>query len=175
MTQKYSDSEYYPPALKNSAWCYDRLQETEKALQSFTTYLQKYPTAEDQNQIKLQVARLLLESEQHQAAIAKFSELQKVSDIEVSMEACYRLGMHYLSNDQQSKAENAFQIAARTEAGDNYYRLSSLAQLAAIYENQGNSQKAITTYEMLATSTSEERWTVAARERIDLLLLQSNQ
>ena len=173
--QKYSESDFYAPALKNSAWCYDRLQETEKALQSFTTYLQKYPNAEDQNQIKLQLARLLLDSEQPQAAIAKFNELKMVSDIEISMEACYRLGMHYVSSDQQSKAENTFQIAARTEGGDNYYRLSSLAQLAAIYENQGNSQEAISTYEMLAASTSEERWTVAAKERIDLLLLQSSQ
>jgi TolA-binding protein len=175
VTSKYPDSDYYAPALKNSAWCYDRLKETEKALQSFTIYLQKYPKAEDQNQIKLQVARLLLDSEQYQAAISKFNELQKVSDIEVSMEACYRLGMHYLSNDQQSNAVKTFSMATQVAGGDNYYRLSSLAQLAAIYENQGNSQKAITTYEMLAASTSEERWTAAAKERIDLLLLQSSQ
>ena len=173
--QNYPESEYHAPSLKNSAWCYDRLKESDKALQSFTTYLQKYPKAEDQNQIKLQVARLLLEDERPQEAIIKFNELQKVSDIEVSMEACYRLGMHYLSEDQQSKAENAFQKATRVEGGDNYYRLSSLAQLAAIYENQGNSQKAISTYEMLAASTNEERWTAAAKERIDLLLLQSSQ
>ncbi|UCF64662.1 MAG: tetratricopeptide repeat protein [bacterium] len=173
--QKYPDSEFHAPALKNSAWCYDRLQESDKALQAFNTYIKLYPETEDLNQIKLQVARLLLDNEQSQQAIEKFRELQKITDIEISMEACYRLGMFYLSKERVKDAESTFQLATRTDGGDNYYRLSSLAQLAALYENSGNSQKAISTYEMLAASTTEERWTAAAQERIELLRLQSNQ
>ena len=173
--EKYSTSDYYAPALKNSAWCYDRLKESEKAIQAFTTYLKAYPEGEDQNQIKLQVARLLLENDKTPEAITKFKELQKVADIEVSMEASYRLGMHYISNQQIKEAENTFKFAIPAAGGENYYRLSSLAQMAAIYENQGNSQKAISTYEILANSTNEEKWTAAARERIELLRLQNNQ
>ena len=173
--QKYSDSDYSAPALKNSAWCYDRLKESEKAVQAFTNYLKAYPEAEDQNLIKLQIARLLLESNQIQQAIEQFKGLQKSADIEISMEACYRLGMHYLSKEQIKEAENTFKFANSAAGGENYYRLSSLAQLAAIYENQGNSQKAISTYEILANSTNEEKWTAAARERIELLRIQNNQ
>jgi hypothetical protein len=91
------------------------------------------------------------------------------------MEACYRLGMHYLSKDQTKQAEIAFRLTTPDKGGDNYYRLSSLAQLAALYENLGDSQKAITTYEVLAASTDEERWSAAAKERIDILRLQVNQ
>ena len=173
--EKYATSDYYAPALKNSAWCYDRLKESDKAIQSFTTYLKAYPEAEDQNQIKLQVARLLQENGKAQDAITKFKELQKVADIEISMEASYRLGMYYISNQQVKEAENTFKVALPASGGENYYRLSSLAQLAAIYENQGKNAQAISTYELLANSTSEERWTAAANERIQILKMQSNQ
>ncbi|MCB0287794.1 MAG: hypothetical protein KDE57_14140, partial [Calditrichaeota bacterium] len=50
-----------------------------------------------------------------------------------------------------------------------YYRLSSLAQLAAIYENIGKDSKAVSAYQLLVNSTSEERWVVAAEERIQAL------
>jgi TolA-binding protein len=175
VVQKYAESEYYAPALKNSAWCYDRLQESDKALRSFNTYIQAYPDAEDKNQIKLQIARLYLENGQEPQAISQFTELQKVPITDISMEASYRLGMFYLSKNEVNKAENAFRQTLPEQGGDNYYRLSSLAQLAALYENQGNSQKAISTYQILAASTSEEKWTAAAQERIDLLRLQTNQ
>ena len=171
----YANSDYYAPALKNSAWCYDRLKESDKAIQAFTNYLKAFPEAEDQYQIKLQVARLLLENDRTQEAITKFTELLKVADIEVSMEASYRLGMHYISSQQVKEAESTFKAALPAAGGENYYRLSSLAQLAAIYENQGKNAQAISTYELLANSTSEERWTAAANERIQLLRMQSNQ
>ena len=173
--EKYSTSDYYAPALKNSAWCFDRLKESDKAVLAFTTYLNTYPEADDLNQIKLQVARLLLENSKTQEAIAKFKELQKVADIDISMEASYRLGMHYISSQKIKEAENTFKVALPASGGENYYRLSSLAQLAAIYENQGKNAQAISTYELLANSTSEERWTAAAQERIQLLRMQSNQ
>ena len=128
-----------------------------------------------QRQINLQVARLLLENNQIQQAIAQFKGLHKVADIEVAMEACYRLGMHYISNQQIKEAESIFKSAIPAAGGENYYRLSSLAQLASIYENQGKNKQAISTYELLANSTNEERWTAAAQERIQLLRTQSNQ
>ena len=175
VVQDYSSSEYYGPALKNSAWCYDRLQEKEKAAQAFTDYLASYPKAEDSQTILLQVARLMLETGKNQDAISRLETLQKSQDPAVSMEASFRLGMYYLENDKSTKAEQAFKQATNPNGGDNYYRLSSLAQLAALYENLGQQQKAISTYELLANSTSEERWTAAAKERIDMLRLQANQ
>ncbi|MEJ2543249.1 MAG: tetratricopeptide repeat protein [Calditrichaceae bacterium] len=173
--EKYATSDYYAPALKNSAWCYDRLKDSEKAIQTFNTYLKAYPEAEDKDQIKLQVARLQLENGKIQEAIANFKQLRKAADLEVSMEASYRLGMHYVSGQKVKEAENAFKAALPAAGGENYYRLSSLAQLAAIYENQGKNTQAISTYELLANSTNEERWTAAANERIQLLRMQSSQ
>ena len=171
----YSTSEYYGPALKNSAWCYDRLQEREKAIQAFSGYLSSYPKAEDAQTIQLQVARLMLETGKTQDGVTRLQSMQKSQDLAISLEANYRLGMYYLESDKATKAEQAFKVAMNPTGGDNYYRLSSLAQLAALYENQGESQKAISTYELLANSTSEERWTSAAKERIDMLRLQTNQ
>ncbi|NIV16778.1 MAG: hypothetical protein GWN62_37675 [Aliifodinibius sp.] len=91
----------------------------------------------------------------------------------ISLEASYRLGMYYLSNDNTTKAERVFKVATNPDGKDNYYRLSALAQLAAIYENQNEQQKAISTYELLSNSTNEERWTAAAKERIDMLRFQA--
>ncbi len=171
---EYPESEYYGPALKNSGWCYDRLKDNEKALATFKTYLEKYPAAEDQNAIKLQVARLLFDTGKTSESIAIFETLRKTDNPEICMEACYRLGMIHVSQDQPAKAEKVFQAAVNSNSGDNYYRLSALAQLAAIYESRGDAQKAISTYELLASSTNEERWTVAARERINMLQVQAN-
>lgn len=174
VTTDYSESEFYGPALKNSAWCYDRLQDYPKALQTFTTYLKQYPKAEDYQQIDLQVARLLYETGNVKEAITRFENLQKAKDMEVALEACYRLGLLHLDQNQTERAERSFRLAADFNAADNYFRLSSLAQLAAIYENRGDAQKAISTYEMLANSTDEEQWTTAALERINMLRLQNN-
>ena len=171
---EYTDSDFYGPALKNSAWCYDRLQDGPKALQAFSTYLKQYPKAEDNQQIELQVARLLAETGSTKEAVTRFEGLQKSGNPEIALEACYRLGMLQTELNQTEKAERAFRMAADLNSSDNYYRLSSLAQLAAIYENRGEAQKAINTYQMLASSTSEERWTTAARERISMLQLQSD-
>jgi TolA-binding protein len=172
--QDYSDSEYYGPALKNSGWCYDRLKETDRAIHNFQQYVLLYPDAEDTAQLKLQIARLLNDTGKTDEAVIKFQEMQNVADPLVVIEASYRLGMIYLSQEQQTKAEKAFQTASNITEGDDYYRLSALAQLAALYENKGEVNKAIITYERLANSTSEERWTVAARERITLLQNQAS-
>ncbi len=172
--QEYSDSDYFGSALKNSAWCYDRLKEKDSALQSFQTYLAQYPAAEDALQIQLQVARLLNETGKTIQAITHFQELQKISDPLVSIEASYRLGMMYISQEQSKKAQKAFQAAVSMNGGDNYYRLSAMAQLAAIYENQGDTNKAISTYESLVNSTTQDSWITAARERINVLQLQVN-
>jgi TolA-binding protein len=173
--QNYPNSEYYGPALKNSAWCYDRLQEKQKAVEAFSSYLEKYPSAEDAQKIQLQISSLLLEDGNTQDALTKMQSLQNSENLEVSLEAGYRLGMYYLSNDKIAKAEKIFQSTINRGGGDNYYRLSALAQLAAIYENQGENQKAISTYELLVSSTNEEQWTSAAKERIDLLKLGKSQ
>ena len=172
--KEYTDSDFYGPALKNSAWCYDRLQDGPKALQAFSTYQKQYPKAEDNQQTELQIARLQAETGSTKEAITRFEGLQKSSNSEIALEASYRLGMLQIEQNQTEKAERAFRIAADLNGSDNYYRLSSLAQLAAIYENRGEAQKAIHTYEMLASSTSEERWTTAARERISMLQLQNS-
>lgn len=172
--QDYSDSEYYGPALKNSGWCYDRLKETDRAIYSFQQYVSLYPDTEDANQLKLQIARLLNDSGKTNEAMIKFQEMQNATDPVVVIEASYRIGMIYLSQEQLNKAEKAFQTASNIAEGDNYYRLSALAQLAALYENKGEVNKAIITYEKLANSTSEERWTIAAKERITLLQTQAS-
>lgn len=171
---QFPESEYYGPALKNLAWCYDRLKDNEKALAAFKNYAEKYPSAEDLGTIKIQIARLLFDSGKTQESINMFESLRKSNNTEICMETCYRLGMIYISQDQTTKAEKVFQMAVSSNSGDNYYRLSALAQLAAIYEGRGDAQKAITTYELLASSTSEERWTAAAKERINMLQLQTS-
>lgn len=173
--QNYPDSEYYGPALKNSAWCYDHLQEKQKAIEAFSLYLENFPSGEDAQKIQLQISGLLLETGNTQDALAKMKTLQNSEDLEISLEAAYRLGMYYLSNDKITNAEQIFQSAVNRGGGDNYYRLSALAQLGAIYENKGENQKAISTYEQLVNSTNEEQWTSAAKERIDLLKLAQSQ
>ena len=173
--QDYSNSEYHGVSLKNLAWCYDNLLEKEKAIQAFSSYLEAYPSAEDAQMVQLQIGRLLLDTGNTKDALAQLEALQNSQDLSVSLEASYRLGMNFLSTGEINKAKQKFKIALDPNGGDNYYRLNSLAQLAAIYENQGENQKAITTYEVLTNSTNEERWTGAARERIEILKVATSQ
>lgn len=169
--ENYPNSEYHSAALKNSAWCLDHLEDKQAALQRFSTYLEKYPAAEDAQSVRLQLGRLMLEAGNAKEGVAMLERLQKAEDVAVALEANYRLGMYYLSIDDIARAERVFRTAVNPNGGDNYYRLSALAQLAAIYENQDEQQKAISTYELLSNSTNEERWIDAARERINILRL----
>jgi tetratricopeptide (TPR) repeat protein len=101
-------------------------------------------------------------------------KLHHCENITVSVEASYHLGMLYMSENKTDEAETIFQTTLSCSEKDNYYRLSAIAQLAAIYENKGKHQEAMLAYQELAESSSEERWIIAAQERMNTLALLLN-
>ncbi|MEZ4765595.1 MAG: tetratricopeptide repeat protein [Calditrichia bacterium] len=106
---------------------------------------------------------------QHPDAIELYATLIRTPDGAIASEAIYHLGMLYLQQNQVDEAESIFSQSIGVGESADYYRLSSLAQLAAIYENIGKDSKAVSAYQLLVNSTSEERWVVAAEERIQAL------
>ncbi len=164
------ESEYYASSLQNAGWSSDRLKDYEKALDYFQKYLAAKPKAEDKTKIRLQMANEYSELNRAADAANLYSELAKAKDAAIGAEAAYQLGMLRLNQNQVAQAKTAFNLAIKNGASSDYYRLSSIAQLAAIYENSGEQQKAISAYKMLADSTTEARWVDAANQRIQALL-----
>ena len=166
-----TSSEFYISSLQNIAMCYDRLDDKPKALQYLTECLENNPAGETAQKVSLERARLLSETHQIDKAIKKFKELLKTSDKNILVEAAYRLGVSYVKQNKMKDAEKTFAYAIKKGNKGDYYQLSSIAQLASLYENSGDQQKAIAAYKLITDSTDEAQWINAAEERINALSL----
>jgi tetratricopeptide (TPR) repeat protein len=165
----HPESEFLGPALQNIAWCFDRLGEKSQAEHFFERYLAEYPQTEDRAGVKLQVARLRMESGRREEAIAIFQELGRSDEADTATEAWFRLGMACLETQDVTKAMQAFQQAGKIGPKGNFYRLNAISQLAALYERESQWQRAIASYRDLVENATEESWASAAQARIDEL------
>jgi len=169
VTIQYPESEFCQSSILNIAWSFERLNEKESALEYFDNYLTTYPDDGETNNIKMQKAKLLVDLNRSQEAAQIFTKLQTDPDSNINTEASFRLGEIYILDNKIQEAIKAFQVAVKNGEKNNYYRLSSIAQMAAIYENNGQQQKALEAYELLANSTTDAQWIEAAKERINAL------
>ncbi len=167
--EQFPESDFHMAALQNIGWCFDRLGDKKKALHFLNSYVQKYPKGDDLQMIKLQIARIKADTGDFQKAIAIFQKLKMSKDNEIAVEAAYRLGTANLDVQNVKAAKEAFNFAAKKGKIDNYYRLSALSQLGAIYETAQDWKPAIAAYKQLADSAPEESWVIAATERINAL------
>lgn len=165
----FPESGFAAHALQNAGWTAGRLNDHAQSLEYFRQYLSAYPSAEDAPKIRLQMANEHVQLNQIPDAIELYTTLIRTPDGAIASEAIYHLGMLYLQKNQVDEAESIFSQSIGVGESADYYRLSSLAQLAAIYENIGKDSKAVSAYQLLVNSTSEERWVVAAEERIHAL------
>lgn len=166
---EHPESEFHGPSLQNIAWCFDRLGEKAQAESFFQRYLAKYPQADDEASVKLQVARLQMESGRTAEVIVLLQELRRNEDPGIAVEAWFRLGMAFQESQEPAHAKEAFEQAGKSDMKDNYYRLNAISQLAALYERESQWQRAIASYRDLAENATEESWASAARARIDEL------
>ncbi|MBN2009896.1 tetratricopeptide repeat protein [candidate division KSB1 bacterium] len=169
LERQYPKSEFLASAMQNIGMCYDRLNQKSKAIEYLQGFLQQYPDVANRNQVQLQLATLMSEIDQVQSAITMCQELMTCKETAIAVEAAFRLGNMNMSLNKYQEAIRAFQWAIKNGSADDYYRLSAIAQLASIYENAGDHEKAIKSYEMLANSTADECWISAARERLQVL------
>lgn len=163
---EYPDTPFFRYALQNAGRSYEWLNHKDKALNFYQRYLDSFSEDENRENIRLRTAIILAETGQTNEAMARFKKLRATKDPEIAAEASYRLGMMHVESESPQKAVGAFEFAVQSGDKSNYYRLSALAQLGAIYENSGEFKKAIEIYKNLAGSTSEERWVNAALDRI---------
>lgn len=166
LERDFPDTEFFANAMQNIGLCYDKLNEKELAIEYFNKYLAAKPEAENKFAIYLQMAQILKDANQTENAIEILEELKANKDQDVAVEAAYQLGEIYLSQNSADKAIAEFKQAIKKGAPDNYYRLSAISQLASIYENAGKQQEAISSYKLIMSSTSDERWKTAAEARI---------
>jgi len=176
IVKEFPDSEYFQPSLQNLGWCYVNLDEHEQALKYFQQYAKAFPKAEDRDKIRLQMAKLSIEAGRSAEAVAVLKKLRTSADRNIATEAAFRLGKTYLTMQKSEAARDAFYLAIRKGERENYYRLSALSQLAALFEAGKQWKKAIKMYRLLIDSTTEQSWADAAQERITLIksLMTSN-
>lgn len=169
IVQDFAGTSFYRPALQNLGWCFDRLGEKERALSYLDAYLGENSGAVDAKRVKLQVARIKAELGLRDPALYILRDLQSADDSEIATEASYRLGSIYREMQRWQPARQAFNDAIRKGAQDDYYRLSAISELAAIYETEQDWPRAVAAYQLLAESAPEEMWVSAAQERINAL------
>ncbi|KAA3613869.1 MAG: outer membrane protein assembly factor BamD [Calditrichaeota bacterium] len=169
ITEKYQSSSFYKPALQNLGWCFKRLGENEKALQYFQTFVDKNAVGPERENMSLQIATIKAELGQENEALPVFTTLSKSNNGEIAAEAAYQRGMLLLKKESSESARKAFSLAIKKGSSDNYYRLSSLAQLGAIYEGRRSWKKAIAAYKLLADSASDPTWVAAAQDRMQAI------
>ncbi len=170
IAEKHQHSSFYLPALQNLGWCYKKLGENEKALQYFQLFVDKNAAGPEQDQMRLQIATMKAELGLEAEAMPVFLALSKNSDGEIAAEAAYQRAMLLLKNENIELARRAFNLAIKKGAADNFYRLSALAQLGAIYEGRKNWKKAVAAYKLLADSASDPTWVAAAQERMQAIV-----
>jgi tetratricopeptide (TPR) repeat protein len=166
---EFPNGEFHEPALQNVGWCYYQLGEKDQALQSFNQYLSAFPTSDGHSKVRLQVVKMQVEGGDLQHTIDALKGLQSSHDGEVAGEASHDLGMIYLESQRWQAAKKAFRLAIKNGMQDAHYRLSAISQLAAIYENEEDWQRAVATYQMLTEGSSDAALQKAAEERIQAL------
>ncbi len=166
---EYPESQFFAPSLQNMGWCLVRLQETDRALETFRRYLAQEPDSDDSDKVRLEMARLLALAGQHHESTEILLKARQSEVGDIATEAEYRLGISYLEMQREKDARRSFQRAIELGRQDGYYRLSAISQMAALHEIDRDWDQALAMYQLLLQAASEEAWTTAALERIDAI------
>ncbi len=157
-------------SLYNLALCQRQLGQTAEAEAALNRYRRTYPGDERKVQVAYQLGDLYDASGKLREAAAEFeAALAAGPDPELIAELRYRLGQCREKSGDTSGAVRAYEQAMAATPKEDAYRLSALARLAAIYEEQGDAAKAVTCYRDIGKHSPDSELAAAAQGRADEL------
>jgi tol-pal system protein YbgF len=169
LTQNYPNTEYTSAALFNTALCYKKMDKLDETATAYRTFCQKYPDDDMTNKALMELAAIYRKQENFQEAIKTFRDLlDKVHDDD-KWEIIYNTGDCYLAMGDKEKARLEYLKLKDTATKANSWRLTALAKLGEIYEEEEQWTKAIEVYEDIVKNTTKPEWKKAVSQRIQLI------
>jgi TolA-binding protein len=163
-------------ALFNLALCQRQLRQSAQAQASLEQYRERWGDSDPRTaEIAYQLADLHEQAGRTEEAATEFARAGLASpspDLEV--EIFYRLGRAREELGQVAEALQAYQRSVAAREQDNAFRLSALVRSAALYEDTGEVQKALSAYGDLVANAQDPELAEAAKQRVAQLEGNSN-
>jgi tetratricopeptide (TPR) repeat protein len=162
--------------LYNLALSYENTGEPVSAAKTYEQFALATKDSAQARDARMAAGLLLKKVELHADAARMFAMVAKsAGSPEVEMQSLSLLGDCYKAAGKDREAIAAYEKLVTFEPPSNDVRLAGLAQLAYIYEQKKELNKAIGIYEKIAISEGRADWTNAAKARIDVLAKMINQ
>ncbi len=158
-------------SLYNLALCRQMMGEGEEAKKLLEQYRQEHPAGDEREaDICYQLGDIHYKAGQKELAAEEFSRAIAANPRAVlTIELYYRLGTCREELGEIDLAIDAYRKAMAAEQKKDAFRVSALVRCAALYEQQGNYDKALSAYKDLIQSAEDPELLLAAKERVSEL------
>jgi len=157
-------------ALFNLALCQRMLGSDDEARASLEKYRSLYGEDERTADVAMQLADLNEKDGNTQGLVDELViAINGDYPSERKAELAYRLGVAREGIEDPEGAIRAYQLAMKAEPKSDPFRLSAVARLAAMYEKDGENQKALSAYRDLVKNAQDPELVAAAEERLNRL------
>lgn len=157
-------------ALFNLALCQRMLGSDAEARASLDRYRSLYGEDERSAVVSIQLADLNEKDGNTQGVVDELMiAINGDYPPERKAELAYRLGAAREELEDTEGATRAYRLAMRAQPKSDPFRLSAVARLAALYEKEGESQKALSAYRDLVENAQDPELVAAAEERLNRL------
>lgn len=143
------ESEIIPTTMRYLIRVYDSMRMWDAALRVTRSYIDKYPSAEDYIQKRVQVGTLYMKLNEYDRAVDIFRDIKPIADSETEAEIQYWIGQCYSSMGQFHQAvfeylkvaylskpsKLPWQTTALYEAGQCYLKLDNREKARQLFEN----------------------------------------
>ncbi len=162
-------------ALFNLAICRRMLGDAEEARRTLELYRERYSSSDERAaEIAYQLGDIHDKAGRTEKALAEFSAaLEAKPADELAVELNYRAGLCAEQGGDADGAIKAYRRAIGSPDKDDAFRLLAVARCAALYEDKGETGKALAAYRDLIENSKDEELVLAARERASQLKAKS--
>jgi TolA-binding protein len=162
-------------ALYNLALCRRMLDDNAGAQEALEEYAAKYPGDQRAPDVHYQLAEIYdIGGRTQDAADHYLKSLEAGADPLLKAELYYRLGAARETLEDIDGAIRAYAGAKRQKERSNPFRLTAIVRMAAIYEERGETDKAVKAYKDLIKNATDDEVVVAAKARVDELEAAAN-
>jgi len=169
LTDLFPAGEYAALAAYNAAVCYQEIEDWHAAIGGYVRFIVDYPGHENAQGLWLQVANLYQEElGDYRQAVEAYDHALEHGEAPLT-EVRYRQGECHEKGERMEAALDSYAEAAASDPATDPFRVASLARLAEIAEDRGDTRTAVRHWQSIADSGGKLEWTQLAKERITAL------
>jgi TolA-binding protein len=167
--ERYAGSEYAQNAMYNVALVYSELKKPDESINAYRRFMKEYPADPKSKDLPLMIAGLYLEQKRYKDAILEYNAIaaDAKSPDASKMEALYRAGDIYNTQEDQDNAIIVFKRLVDMKPKDSVFRVTGLVNLATIYEEKQQWVNSVETYSLIVSSGGQKDYVDGAKARMD--------